>query len=720
MKVNIAFFHIGSKTWLAEMLCRSAKAVFRDEDIRTIQLSNNESPKTKSADLILRSSNFKREQMMYSRMVAYKDCLRSLAEPTIFLDTDILIVRKFFVDTSLGPLLCKREYELEKKLPPYAMLHGKTKVRFDEQGGIAVGKIYPYLGCFYADHDPSFLEYALDVYESLDPKYHFWYGDQIALREAAKKFNIRTLPESQIACNPSDFTIENQNTKALHFKGTFKKDLMNNFYLKIFPSKHINLKTSFRSNPNKVGFEIPNTLNPYFRDYLAGASSVQAEFINPQSLDIGLRSDILCKVMYLLSTKLHLLPELEGIYAYNKSISSLNGFKGFDSPHKTSPNDYYSFFLNLFDELKESQILDPVKSAVPIDCNHVPIDGSHRVSLAIALEINVPVIKLPVKHAPSIPFSHLTSRFGLSSLETLLAIRTYIRYKNDVQIFVLFPSRNTSKDQSVFDLIRRYFRIEESIKVPISCLNQTNELVKNLYPDSAWLGSRDNDFEGLKWKSKNVFLDGANALFLVCASDPRNYSKNQGNILKDIKEIVRSTYGIGFHSIHSTDSVDEKILLWDNFVLNEICGQKNRHNGCSSKAQVDLLTNEQKLFIDILANKPLSERERTVVSGGFSLALLGIRATKDIDLITDLNYGSKVDIHNTFVEKYGDCDSFYDFISDPLKTFWLMHQGKAIRIISLLELHKIKLRRIAEVDSKKDFSDVKRIEEILLSSRAHS
>ena len=368
MKINIAFFHIGSNAWQAEMLCRSAKAVYRNEKIRTIQLSNYSTPKTKSADLIFRSNKLSMDNLMLSRMIAYKECLKILDEPTYFFDTDILIIRKFNIDASSGPVLCKREYNLEVKLAPFVSLFGEfgeKKIYFNEQGGIPLGKFYPYVGCFFADKETTFLEYAIEIYSNLDRNYHLWFGDQIALREAAKKFNIFTAPESKIACNPIDFSIDTQSIKALHFKGHAAKSMMNKFYLKIFSTKTKEIQTSFRSNPSKPGFEIPNILNPYFKNYLAGASSAPTQFVNPTDLDLGLRSDILCKVMYLLSTKLNLLPTSLGISTYNKSVSSLNGFKGADSPSKTTPDDYYNQFVELFDDLKRSGSYDSQKSAVP-------------------------------------------------------------------------------------------------------------------------------------------------------------------------------------------------------------------------------------------------------------------------------------------------------------------------------------------------------------------
>ena len=89
---------------------------------------------------------------------------------------------------------------------------------------------------------------------------------------------------------------------------------------------------------------------------------------------------------------------------------------------------------------------------------------------------------------------------------------------------------------------------------------------------------------------------------------------------------------------------------------------------------------------------------------------MGIRQTKDIDLITDLEHrGHTIDIHNKFVEKYGGCQNFDEYIRDPNKTFWIMHKSKAIRVISLVELFKIKEKRFHQRGTEKDLEDMESI-----------
>ena len=72
------------------------------------------------------------------------------------------------------------------------------------------------------------------MYEQLDEKYKFWYGDQIVLKDYHKIFNqsINLVEEFEYAnldTNVNSF----QNIKIMHFKGN-RKINMKNFYLHYF------------------------------------------------------------------------------------------------------------------------------------------------------------------------------------------------------------------------------------------------------------------------------------------------------------------------------------------------------------------------------------------------------------------------------------------------------------------------------------------------------
>ena len=707
----ISFFHIGSDTSQAEMLCRSAKSAFKGSNLHLIQLSNYETPKTKSADSIIRLKGVSLQNIMLSRMRAYKECLKRVSSPVAFFDTDILILKKFELDTSSMPLLCRREYNLDHIVNKKILVNGKFKDLFDDYGGKKIGETYPFLGCFFADKDTLFLENALNIFEKLEKKYHQWFGDQISLREAAVNIKSGSIGESIIAGDPLSKAGNNEGTIALHFKGN-KKNLMESFFHKLLENEVKSYSYSFRSNPNKLGYEIPDNLNPYFKDYLAGSSSAKQFTINPESLDIGARADIICKLMYLLSCKMNLLPEWVGTRVYTKSISALNGGKGLDSPHKRSIKDYLSTYEDLYEDLSKKNDSWQHNSVIPISSDLIPIDGAHRISISILLGINLPTLKIPVKRVAKIPITDLTDRFGLTSYEEFLALRTYARFKKNSSIFILFPSRDPNKDKKVLSLLENYFRIDKNIQIRIDNSRKSKDLVRALYADCDWLGNANNNFQGLEWKSRQIAGKKNLADILFCTPHDNSFDSKL-MLQKDVKELCRSIYGIGFHSMHCTDTVDEKLLLIDNFLLDSHlppeCRRKHSLN-FSFKANLQTLKKNQIYFLDSLIKLPIEHRERIIISGGMVMALLGIRETTDIDVIGDIKLPSGIQSHNAFASNYGDCKSYEDFIRDPSKTMWLIYRGKAIRTITLYELYKIKLNRFRSKKTQKDKLDAKLIQ----------
>lgn len=221
--MNIAFFFVGKDTTQAEMFCESARGAFKFDDINIVQISNYDTPKVENAHQILRLQGIAKNSMMLSRMRAYRKFLSLAKAPTVFFDTDILIVRRFKLDFSCGTILCQREYDLDEIIGRIAVKIQGKKILFPELLGKHLGNIFPYVGCFFADKDTSFLDKAIEIYEQLDAKYHLWFGDQIALRDAASGKDISTVGESQIACDPRLFRENSEDVAALHFKGANNK-----------------------------------------------------------------------------------------------------------------------------------------------------------------------------------------------------------------------------------------------------------------------------------------------------------------------------------------------------------------------------------------------------------------------------------------------------------------------------------------------------------------
>ena len=236
--MNIAFFHIGIDTSRPEMLCRSARKIFQGEEVKLVQLTDYETPKVKSADQTLRIRGIYKQDLMKDRMISYREYLKTFQEPTVFLHTDMLITNRFSLNLSRGPILCRREYELNKILNTNIVANGEI-LKLPEYSMKKLGEIFPYLGCFIADKNEVFLNEVLKIYENLDARHKFWLGDQFALKEAAASANqFSTLGEKFIACNPLEYLEAKDQAAIIYFKGVKLKQLMKDFFIENYTRRN--------------------------------------------------------------------------------------------------------------------------------------------------------------------------------------------------------------------------------------------------------------------------------------------------------------------------------------------------------------------------------------------------------------------------------------------------------------------------------------------------
>ena len=137
--MRFAFFHIGKDVYRARIFCKSVKRVFGNNTL-IIQISDMETPIAEEAGKILRSRKFKKDKLMYWRMVGYRDLLKHDPGPTVFFDTDILITKEFKINFDNSPFLCERSYEKSKKLSRYAYFNS-VKVLLEEHGNKSLGEL---------------------------------------------------------------------------------------------------------------------------------------------------------------------------------------------------------------------------------------------------------------------------------------------------------------------------------------------------------------------------------------------------------------------------------------------------------------------------------------------------------------------------------------------------------------------------------------------------
>jgi hypothetical protein len=213
--MKFIFLHVGLDI-RPYFLVQSIRKFFPSATI--IQCSDLITEEVKGVDQVFRY-NGDINNLMTFRLESFANL--DLQTSGIYLDTDMLVVRKF--ETNLlknyDGLLCRRTFGNDDLIN-----HNFMGMNLSEYKGKTFGEIYPFLACFTATSSSKIWKDAAKILQSLDKKFHFWYGDQEALRILSQsiKFKLSEVDESSFACLP-DRADEKSQPFVLHFKGKKRK-----------------------------------------------------------------------------------------------------------------------------------------------------------------------------------------------------------------------------------------------------------------------------------------------------------------------------------------------------------------------------------------------------------------------------------------------------------------------------------------------------------------
>lgn len=227
--MNFFFFHIGDLTNINTMMVDSIRKTNPDSSIT--QVTDHHTLKLEKVDNCLRFDGNK-ENIMKFRFEAYAKIPLEENSENIFLDTDMLVLKKLsskdiFKKSEI--IFCQREFntELMVNIDLYNLnmteYHNKTLL-----------EAWPFMGCFIATKKINLFSEMNEMYDLIENKYKFWYGDQIILNKYYKKFSnhIGLVGEKEYA-NVTLSIDHFSDIKIMHFKGKKKKQMLN-FYLNYF------------------------------------------------------------------------------------------------------------------------------------------------------------------------------------------------------------------------------------------------------------------------------------------------------------------------------------------------------------------------------------------------------------------------------------------------------------------------------------------------------
>ena len=216
-KINFVFLHVGEDS-RPNLLVKSIRKYFPKSYI--YQCTDLVSKEVEGVDKVFRYDGDIKNLMIF-RLEVFSSL--NIQEKAIYLDTDMLVVNKFDLETNHSDaILCKRSFDLDR-------LFNTSFLGMDlsEYKDMTLGNVYPYLACFTVTKSSDFWKEALNILKSLNQKFHYWYGDQEALKKLKIKssFNISTVEESIFACLPEHINKKNL-PNIIHFKGAARKSLM--------------------------------------------------------------------------------------------------------------------------------------------------------------------------------------------------------------------------------------------------------------------------------------------------------------------------------------------------------------------------------------------------------------------------------------------------------------------------------------------------------------
>jgi hypothetical protein len=210
---HFAFFHVGHDISGPQKMVKSI--LRHNPDAFIVMFTDETTPDVMGITHRI-ESEVNREELCYYRIKAYAE--RAFDKPTLYLDTDMLVQGKIDVEELLGDgdtAFCRRHFQRDM----FFNIEQRG-LKFPEYEGKTIDQVYPYVACAVVSRKNGLWKSLLNIYDSLDPKFRKWYGDQEAMRIYAEKYGVAEVSESVYGCLPEHKT---DDAKIIHYKGQARK-----------------------------------------------------------------------------------------------------------------------------------------------------------------------------------------------------------------------------------------------------------------------------------------------------------------------------------------------------------------------------------------------------------------------------------------------------------------------------------------------------------------
>lgn len=423
--------------------------------------------------------------------------------------------------------------------------------------------------------------------------------------------------------------------------------------------------------------DLLNLIEPFLADCLT-LDNYQIQTIHPIKLLTCTRLDLAFKLIYVEHNDLNFAKEI-----YKKHIQAFT-LDTFKEPHsdKNSFDKFIKKFHNTFSDIKKNGF-NANKTIIPLSNNGIIVNGAHRVTSAIYLDLDVSCVQL--KTPDSIYDYKFFYKRNIPSDILDIAVLKFIEYSENTYIAFIWPTAQ-GHDKQIEEIVPNIV-YRKDVKLNA---NGAHNLLSQIYYNEEWLGSVENNFKGARAKLIECFKTFKPIRIIAFQTD--NLEK-----VSAIKQEIRKLFNVDKHSIHITDTKEEAIRV-SRMVFND-----NSIHFLNNALPNKYISTHKKIvkFKKFIKENKLNSND-VLLDGGSILSVYGLRKSDDIDYFVDDNTKIKhnhaeLDNHDDEL-KYHNEDKL-ELIYNPKNYFYF----NDLKFIAFNQLYKMKKNR-SEI---KDINDCK-------------
>ena len=266
--------------------------------------------------------------------------------------------------------------------------------------------------------------------------------------------------------------------------------------------------------------------------------------VSPYELLTPYRFDVMAKYIYAdLREKKAKCPWGKEIYAEHLRV--WNNFKE-ATPRKTCLADFINAFNATLDSIKKNNF-DPNISVIPIGTRSL-IDGAHRTTTCLLYNKDITCRINPKQAGHNFSSSYFKQRGLRKKYLDAMALQ-YCKLKNNCHMVIVFPSA-TGKNKEIKNILKQHGTIVYKKKLTLSN-NGPRILIEQLYDGESWVPNVQN----VQSKVNGCFPNTKNPIRVFL------YETKNNTTMLTCKQEIRKLFGIGNHSVHTTDTHKEAINI---------------------------------------------------------------------------------------------------------------------------------------------------------------